>query len=433
MKRLSYGASALALTLAAAGGAQAAGLDRSGQSVLPIFAEDNTAGISFGYVKPSVSGTDDLDADYEPAESYTTTTLSYTNAVNEKFNYALIFDEPYGVNVDYDNNPLTTNLGGTFADLESEALTFVGRYRVTDRFSVFAGIKAERVRADVDLNGVAYNQAISTAATTRGFNQQTQANAPGAPLLDSSTLGAALAGSPTAAGQIDGTYGAGTTQALGAAFQDTSQGFAATDGYQFEMEQDTQPGYIIGAAYEIPDIALRFAATYSFEIEHEADTTERLLGRVIESEVDYVTPASLNLDFQTGIAPGTLLLASYRWTDFSAVNVVPTALGSDLVNLEDGHRYSVGVGRAFTKAFAGSMNVIYEPESDSGLVSPLGPTDGLWGLTLGGRYNNGGLTVSGGVNYSWLGDAEAEVAGRPVATFDDNHAVGIGLRAEYTF
>ena len=113
--------------------------------------------------------------------------------------------------------------------------------------------------------------------------------------------------------------------------------------------------------------------------------------------------------------------------------MVPTALGSDLVNLEDGHRYSVGVGRAFTKAFAGSMNVIYEPESDSGLVSPLGPTDGLWGLTLGGRYNNGGLTVSGGVNYSWLGDAEAEVAGRPVATFDDNHAVGIGLRAEYTF
>ena len=84
------------------------------------------------------------------------------------------------------------------------------------------------------------------------------------------------------------------------------------------MEDDTKAGYVLGLAYEIPEIALRFSAAYSPEIEHKAEITERLFGHGHStSDVEYVTPQSLNLDFQTGIADGTLLLASYRWTEFS--------------------------------------------------------------------------------------------------------------------
>ncbi|WP_157577765.1 hypothetical protein [Roseivivax halodurans] len=432
MKYLATGASTLALALAA-GSAGAAGLDRSGQSLLPIFAADNTAALSFGFVNPSIDGEDigGAGGDYDDVgESYTQTGLAYTNAITPQLNYSLMFDQPYGADIDYDANPLTSNLGGTYADLDSEALTFVMRYKIGERFSIFGGIKAERVNADVGLNGVAYRNAISTSAATRGFNAGLPA---GAPALDSTTVGAALAGSPDAAASIDGTYGAGTTAAIGAAFEGLSDTFAATDGYEFEMEDDTKAGYVLGFAYEIPEIALRFSAAYSPEIEHDGEITERIFGETFTSDIDYVTPQSLNLDFQTGIAEGTLLLASYRWTEFSAVDLVPTRLGSDLVNLEDGHRYTLGLGRAFTKDFAGSMSVTYEPEGSEDVVSPLGPTDGLWGVTLGGRYSNGGMNLSGGINYSWLGDADAGVAGQPVASFEDNHAVGVGLRAEYTF
>ncbi len=427
MKKILVSASALAL---AAGSASAAGLDRSGQSVLSIFDADNTAALSFGYVQPSVTGTDALGNDYDVGESYTQLGLSYTNAVNSQFNYSVILDQPYGANVDYNNNPATSTLGGTSVDLNSDAITFVGRYKLNDRFSVFGGVKAERVSAEVALNGQAYAQAISTSAVARTFSGGLPA---GAPALDAGTLGAALGGSATAAGAIDGTYGAGTTAALGGAVTGQIGSYLDNGGYDFEMEDDYSVGYVIGAAYEIPDIALRFAATYSFETDHKADTTENLYGSTFESDLEYITPQSLNLDFQTGIAAGTLLTASYRWTDFSEVNVVPTTLGSDLVDLKDSHRYTVGLGRQFNDQFAGSIAFIYEPETGDSTVSPLGPTDGLMGVTLGGGYVNGAMNISAGINYSKLGDADAGVGGRPAAKFRDNSVVGIGFKAQMTF
>ena len=55
-------------------------------------------------------------------------------------------------------------------------------------------------------------------------------------------------------------------------------------------------------------------------------------------------------DFQTGIAENTLLTASYRWTEFSAVDVVPDFLGTDLVNLDDGERYTIGLAHRFSRS-----------------------------------------------------------------------------------
>ncbi len=212
MKRILVSASALAL---AAGSVSAAGLDRSGQSVLSVFDADNTAALSFGYVEPSVTGEDAGGNDYDVGESFTQTGLTYTNRVNEQISYSVILDQPYGVNVDYNNSPLTSSLGGTSADLNSDAITFVGRYRINDRFSVFGGIKAQRVSADVALNGQAYANAISTAAVASGFSGQLP---DGLPALDSATLGAALARSTAAVNTIDSTYGSGTTARLGASF-----------------------------------------------------------------------------------------------------------------------------------------------------------------------------------------------------------------------
>ncbi|QFT63240.1 outer membrane protein transport protein [Roseivivax sp. THAF30] len=417
MKYALLSASALAISAASA---HAAGLDRSGQSIAPIFATDNTASLSFGYVMPSLTGEDiggPGDYDDSVGENYSVIGLSYTNAVNSAFNYSVILDQPYGVDIDYGADPTASNLGGTAADLDSNAVTFVGRYRFNENFSVFAGIKAQRVEADVDLNGIAYRNALSVAAVAEGAG------------VSSETLGAALQGDPASVAELGGLT---TVQALGAQVSTQSANFAINDGYKFRMDQDTQPGYLIGAAYERPDIALRIAGTYHFEIEHEADITEEVFGASFDSDIDYVTPASFNLEFQTGIAPGTLLLGSYRWTQFSEVDLVPEELGRDLVNLEDGHRYTLGLGRAFSEELSGSATIIYEPKGDD-LVSPLGPTNGLWGLSVGGRYTNGNMNISGGLNYSWVGDADAEVGGNAVASFEDNHAVGIGLRAEVTF
>lgn len=432
MNKFVYGA-VMALV---ASHAQAAGLDRSGQGISSLFAADNSASLSFGHVMPSVTGTDALGTKYDVGENYNQTTITYTNGVaGTGFNYTLIFDQPYGANIDYDADPATSTLGGTSADVDTDALTFIARYKIGSRFSVFGGVGVERIGADVALNGLAYRQGIVLNGAAAGI-----------PGISAQTLGAAVSCTPAAAragiacnaaqpfaqAAIDAATGGNGAAVVGGTAA-ALDGFDATGGYRFSMEDSTRPTYLLGAAYEIPDIALRVSGTYRFQTEHSADTTEDLLGTRTDGSVDFVTPASFNLDFQTGIMEGTLLTASYRWTDFSAVDIIPDRLSSDLVNLDDGHRYTLGVARRFSEEFAGSMTFSYEPEGGADTVSPLGPTDGLFGVSLGGQYTTGNLKISGGVNYSWLGDADAGVGDRAVASFEDNHVVGIGFRAEMTF
>lgn len=419
MQRYLVGAAVLALT---AGMAQAGGLDRSNQSVLSVFAPDDAFDVSFGVVTPKITGSDGLGASYDVGESYTQFGLSYTKQINDQMALALIFDQPFGADINYDTDPTTSMLGGTMADLNSKAFSAVGKYQINDRVSVFGGLRLQGVDATVALNGAAYLNAITISGVA--------ATVPG---LDASVLGAAVGGDAASQAAIDGTYGAGTFATLAGAVTTAQTGFAATNGYNFTMANDYGVGYTIGAAYEIPDIAFRLAATYHSEIDHNATTVENLLGDTINGTTSYVTPRSFNLDFQTGIAADTLLTASYRWTEFSKVDVVPTRLGSDLVNLGDSQRYTVGIGRKFSDSFSGSLTISYEPEGGDATVSPLGPTDGLLGITLGGKYTNGNTSISGGINYSKLGDANAGVNDTAVASFSGSSAIGVGFKISHSF
>lgn len=415
MKTLTSGAALLALSTTTA---FAAGLDRSGQSVSAIFAPGGTATLSYGVVNPKLSGTDigGAGGSYDDAgETYGQASVAYTHAVNDKASFAIIVDQPYGADINYTSSPLTSNLGGTSADFNSIALTAVARYKISDRFSIYGGVSAERLEAFVGLNGVAYRNAITTAAVARTAG------------VSATTLGAALQGNTAAQASLGAAL-----PALAGAVTAQAGAFALNGGYKFNMGTTTQPHYLIGAAYEIPDIALRVAATYHFETQHEADTVESAFGVTRNGTVKFVTPRSFNLEAQTGIAKGTLVTASWRWTEFSAVDLVPTLLGSDLVNLDDTNRYTLGIARQFSDKLALSTTLSYEPQQDD-LVSPLGPTNGLFGVSLGGRWTDGPLNISGGINYSWLGDAKPEVGGRAVAQFADNHAIGVGFKIDMKF
>ncbi|WP_147105599.1 hypothetical protein [Tateyamaria sp. syn59] len=420
----------------------AAGLDRSFQNVSSIFAPDNTLSFTFSHVSPSVTGTDALGASYDVGESYEQTVLSFTKDFGENFTLGFITDQPFGADVFYNTDPTASTLGGTAADLSSEAYKLVGKYQFSPRFSLFGGIQAQTVRASVNLNGVAYRNAIAAGGTARTFNSSLP---PGVPTLSGAEIGSALsraqaaqaAGDLVALGtivaSIDNVYGAGTFSNLQAGFTGASNAFLGDNGYSYSQDAQTEYGWLIGAAYEIPEIALRLALTYHSSIDYTANTTEQILGNPVPGVVNFETPESVNIDFQTGIAKDTLLTASYRWTDFDAVDLIPTGLQSDLVNLDDGERFTLGVGRRFTENFSGSLTFSYEPEGDDDLVSPLGPTDGLFGISIGGRYTQDNMTISGGINYSWLGDARPEVGGQPVASFTDNSSVAVGFKVDFTF
>jgi long-subunit fatty acid transport protein len=95
-------------------------------------------------------------------------------------------------------------------------------------------------------------------------------------------------------------------------------GFGMLSGYEWTGDDDWGLGYVLGAAYEIPAIALRVALTYGSEIEHELEAEENFFGA---STTDVTSPQSVNLDFQTGVAPKTLLFGSVRWVNWAGWSV----------------------------------------------------------------------------------------------------------------
>lgn len=345
----------------------AGGLDRSGLSVSALFKDPGTLNLSFGSVTPSITGTDigGPSGDYDVGDSYTQLGASYTHAINDDLTVALIFDQPYGVNTSYEGDPTTSYFAETEASLSSNAISVLGKYQLNENFSLFGGLRAQRVSGDISLNGLVYTGAIGSDYRV--------------------TL-------------------------------DSSMGF----------------GYAVGAAYEIPDIALRAVLTYHSAIEHEADTVEYFGGTVIapSAATVYESPKSINLDLQTGIAQNTLLTAGVRWAEWGSVDVIPALLGSDLVSLSDTTTYKLGLARRFNESWAGSISFTYEEEGDP-LVSPLGPTNGLFGITLGAQYAMDNMTISGGINYSILGDAQASAAGVGYADFEDNTALGLGFSVDF--
>ena len=91
-------------------------------------------------------------------------------------------------------------------------------------------------------------------------------------------------------------------------------------------------------------------------------------------------PRSVNLDFQTGIAPKTLLFGSMRWTNYEGWTVrAPGLLDNFDATLADKDyniwTYKLGLGRQFTKHWAGMVQAIYEPSINKPLGA-LSPTDG---------------------------------------------------------
>ena len=371
--------------LLAAGAAQAGGLDRSGQSVEPLFEEGRWIQFSYGYVSPDVSGTQAVPlGPQSPAgassgdalESYSQFGLAFKDDVSDRISYAVIFDQPFGADVDYGLN--TTYFGrGSTAELDADALTVLLRYRFDGGVSVHGGLRYQELGAKAFVPFV---------------------TAPEGP----------TAGVP----------------------------------YEADGDRDGGIGYTAGVAYERPEIALRVALTYHSEVEHEIDTSETsaFAAGAVDSVTDVETPQSVNLDFQTGVAPGTLLFGNVRWVDWSDFDITPATFsgvtGIPLVGYENDYTsYSIGVGRRFNDSFSGALTLGYE-DGDAAFVTNLGPTDGAYSVGLGGTYTVGALELTGGVRYVKLMSTQTTLSSLPgvtVSEFEDNDAVAVGLQVGYRF
>ncbi|WP_394182076.1 outer membrane protein transport protein [Yoonia maritima] len=202
-------------------------------------------------------------------------------------------------------------------------------------------------------------------------------------------------------------------------------------GYTLDTETSYGAGYLVGAAYERPEIALRVALTYNSAIDHTlaGEEASPIPGGPV-TDFDVTTPQSVNLDFQSGIAADTLLFGSIRWVEWSEFDITPARYaGGSLVDYsEDVTTYTLGLGRRFSDVFSGQFSVSYE-ESQGGIAPNLGPTDGYISYSVGGEYKvNDQTKVRGGIRYVDIGDAQTQYF-----AFEDNSAIAVGASVVYTF
>ncbi|MCA0045011.1 OmpP1/FadL family transporter [Celeribacter litoreus] len=355
---------ALAATLAvSATGAYAGGMDRSGQSIAPLFEDGTYVELTFGSVSPDVSGTlGGVLSSGDMAESYTRLAGAYKRDLTDNLSMALIIDEPFGADVDYGSaDPGYTFLGATAA-VDTTAVTGILRYEFAERYSVYGGLRVLKSSGEVYL--------------------------PAIPL-------------------------------------------AAAPEYAMSTSHETDVGYLLGVSYEIPDIALRASLTYNSQIDIDFDTTETLTGfGTFAGTMPVSMPASVNFDFQTGIAADTLLMFSARWAEWTKTDITPQYYDNLVSYSEDVWSYSLGVGRRFNDKLSGSIAIGYEPGSGD-IVGNLGPTDGYKSVTAGLKYQITDQTaLSGGVSYVWIGDATTSTI---LADFADNTAVGVGFKLSHTY
>lgn len=404
-----------ALAAVAGSAVYAGGIERTTQSALVLYKDGNYVELSHGQVTPTVSGEGlgiaaggvAAGTDYDKvAQSYNQTGISAKIDLTDKLSFGLVLDSPFGADIEYDGASLTTELGGTSASAETKAQTFLLKYQFDDHFSGFGGIRRQTASGDITLDGIAYGG-------------PTVVNRSGISLLD-------------------------------------SRARSGASGYSVELGESTATGFVVGGAYERKDIALRVAVTYNSAIEHEMDTTEVLpvtaivglsgltpitatINNTTTGTTKVKTPQSWNLEFQSGVAKDTLVFGSIRWVEHSAFKIAPdffkdNVKKSGLVDLDDTTTYRLGVGRRFTPNFSAQASIAHERSSSDDLKSPLAPTNGYTGISIGGAYKfDGGLELAGGVTYLKLGDAKAATADTARADFSGNTAMGAGIRISYAF
>jgi long-chain fatty acid transport protein len=160
-------------------------------------------------------------------------------------------------------------------------------------------------------------------------------------------------------------------------------------------------GYRVGAAYEMPEIALRASLVYNSAVELEDITgtldLSEVNGAVIPVYGQAEMPQSVELKLQSGIAPGWLAFGSVKWVDWSVLQTIPfcaaadpracvTGSGADITSLDllyrDGWTVSAGVGHRFNEKLSGLASLTW----DRGTSTGLGSQTDTWSVSGGVAY-----------------------------------------------
>lgn len=202
--------------------------------------------------------------------------------------------------------------------------------------------------------------------------------------------------------------------------------FVSTAAYTLNVDKDYQVGYVVGGAYQIPDIALKVAMTYESAIEHDFVDNA---GTPFQVEI----PQALTLHAQSGVAKDTIVFGSVRWQEWTQFEIRPMDFAGGAIAIasepSDIITYEVGVGRRLNENWSGALTLGYE-EDQGDIVGNLSGKDGFISYGIAAKYETADWDVTAGIKYIDVGSATTSSIG---ANFTDNSAFAGGVKVGFRF
>ena len=323
----------------------AAGLERSNQSIQAFFEKGNYAEVSVLQVNPNVSGK------VQPVSSVGSPEFSTGDMVNNQHYFqaalklqphpqisvALLFDQPYFVDVDYHYSPI---LSGEPLPIENADIKFDSRnitaligYQPTQHWNLFTGLSHQSFSGDLK---------IGKQVDYTFFDYQV--NFP----------------KNHAWGWL-----------AGVSYQIPEYAFNTAITYRSKIKHSTN------ASESIWGFPLEIAPQQATEIQ---------------------TPESVNLDFHTGLPAQNFLYGSLRWVNWQDFKIQPTQFATILqseglgnqFNLIDYQKNQWSTRLGFAHQWSPNWITAVEGLWDSGAGNPassLNPVDGYIGVGTGAVYH----------------------------------------------
>lgn len=243
--------------------------------------------------------------------------------------------------------------------------------------------------------------------------------------------------------------GPGDFYAIGGVFSQSFDYSESKDFGTLNLKDDSAFGYRIGAAYEITEYAFRAELMYRSQVDHKASGDFTLesaglggalggvpVGSVFDARGSGSLPQSLELNLQSGIAPGWLAYGSVKWTDWSVLQTLNyniDNLGDLQKNFlwQDGWTITAGVGHQFNEKVSGALQLTW----DQGVGAGADIMSDTWTLGAGVQIKAGPgqLRVGGAVTYLTSGEQAVTDGADFDATADGDWAYAITGSYRITF
>ena len=247
--------------------------------------------------------------------------------------------------------------------------------------------------------------------------------------------------------------GDNTDLLLGVNGNTLEDGTVTTTRAKLTITGESNTSGVIGFAYSKPEIAMRIEVLMQPKSEMKARTNSvtSAYGKTKYTAANGCTtpaddtasfdstlsrPSTLTLNIQSGVAADTVVFGSVHRTKWAGAQIdVPTGCSatSTASKFWNTTTYTIGAARKVSDSLALTASVAKESGGSDASTSLFTVNNGYRAINLGAQYTVGKVKISGGYNYTKLGDITINPGGVNHTIYTGNKVSAFALKVGINF